>query len=133
MDLTSRPSYNREKLVAYDAFLCAWSLAHPRYQAQGTRPAVVFVCSDARSVLALAREADQAMTGRIGMMGTGPEHWYHAGRDHVFFAVEPDIHHGDLTALALPARPPGLRERLTDSRELELERVALLLSKRGAA
>ena len=52
LDLTSRPSYNRDKLLAYDAFLCGWSLAHPRYQTQGTRPAVVFVCSDARAVLA---------------------------------------------------------------------------------
>ena len=46
------------------------------------------------------------MTGRIGVMGTA-EQWYHAGRDHVFFAVEADIHHGDLSALALPALPPG--------------------------
>ena len=62
------------------------------------------------------------MTGRIGVMGTGPEHWYHPGRDHTFFAVEPDIYHGDLTALALPPRPPGLRERLTGNRELQLTR-----------
>ena len=44
------------------------------------------------------------MTGRIGLMGTPAEHWYYAGRDHMFFAVEADIHHGELTALALPAR-----------------------------
>ncbi|MCI4337619.1 MAG: replication-relaxation family protein, partial [Thermoplasmata archaeon] len=41
LDLTARPSYNREKFLAYDAFLCGWSLAHPRYRAQGTRPVVV--------------------------------------------------------------------------------------------
>ena len=66
------------------------------------------------------------MTGRIGVMGTPAEHWYYAGRDHMFFAVEADIHHGDLSALALPPQPPGLRERLTGSRELALDRVALL-------
>ena len=66
------------------------------------------------------------MTGRIGVMGTGPEHWYHAGRDHTFFAVEQDIHHGNLAALALPAQPPGLRERLIGSRELALNSVSLL-------
>jgi hypothetical protein len=33
------------------------------------------------------------MTGRIGVMGTPPEHWYYAGRDHLFFAIEADIHH----------------------------------------
>ena len=29
LDLTSRPSYNRDKLLAYDAFLCGWSLVPP--------------------------------------------------------------------------------------------------------
>jgi hypothetical protein len=126
LDLTARPSYNREKFLAYDAFLCGWSLAHPRYQAQRTRPAVVFVCRDAHDALACAREADETMTGRIGAMGTPPEHWYYAGRDHLFFAVEGDVHHRDLGALALPAQPPGLRERLIGQRELGLERVELL-------
>ena len=126
LDLTARPSYNRDKFLAYDAFLCGWSLAHPRYQTQGTRPAVVFVCPGSRAALACAREADTALTGRIGMMGTSAEHWYYAGRDHTFFAVEADIHHGDLSALALPPQPPGLRERLTSSHELALTGVALL-------
>jgi hypothetical protein len=131
LDLTSRPSYNRDKFLAYDAFLCGWSLAHPRYHTQGTRPAVVFVCPDARSALACAREADELMTGRIGVMGTGPEHWYHAGRDHLFFAVEADLYHRNLAALALPPQPPGLRERLTGQRDLEITRVQLLPAKLG--
>ena len=126
LDLTSRPSYNRDKLLAYDAFLCGWSLAHPRYRTQGTRPAVVFVCPNPHAAMALAREADQALTGRIGVMGTQAEHWYYPGRDHTFFAIETDIHHGNLSALALPGRPPGLRERLIGTGELSLERVALL-------
>ena len=129
LDLTARPSYNRDKFLAYDAFLCGWSLAHPRFQTQGTRPAVVFICPDPRAALACAREADTAMTGRIGKMGTSAEHWYYAGRDHTFFAVEADIHNSDLSALALPPRPPGLRERLTSTRELALTRVALLPDK----
>ena len=86
----------------------------------------MFVCPDPHAAMALAREADQALTGRIGVMGTPAEHWYYPGRDHTFFAIETDIHHGDLSALALPGRPPGLRERLTGSRDLALERVALL-------
>ena len=126
LDLTARASYNHDKFLAYDAFLCGWSLAHRRFQTQGTRPAVIFVSPTPRAALALAKEADEAMTGRIGVMGTGPEHWYHPGRDHLFFAVEPDLHHGDLRALALPPRPPGLRERLTASRELALTTVNLL-------
>ena len=86
IDLTARPSYNRDKFLAYDAFLCGWSLAHPRYRAQGTRPAVVFVSPDNHAALACARDADELMTGRIGVMGSTPNHWYYAGRDHVFFA-----------------------------------------------
>jgi Domain of unknown function (DUF5710)/Replication-relaxation len=129
LDLTARPSYNREKFLAYDAFLCGWSLAHPRYRTQGTRPAVVFACPDTHAAVACAREADAALTGRIGVMGTPVEHWYYPGRDHLFFAVEADIHHGNLAALALPPEPPGLRERLTGQRELEVARVELLPEK----
>ena len=69
LDLTARPSYNREKFLAYDAFLCGWSLAHPRYRAQGTRPAVVFVSPSNHAALACAHVADELMTGRIGVMG----------------------------------------------------------------
>ena len=123
VDLTARPSYNREKFLAYDAFLCGWCLAHPRYRSQGTRPAVVFVCPDNRAALACAREADELMTGRIGIMGSPAERWYYAGRDHIFFAIEEHIHHAELTALALPRHPPGLRERLNGTRELGLETV----------
>ena len=69
VDLTARPSYNRDKFLAYDAFLCGWSLAHPRYRTQGTRPAVVFVCPSNHAALDCAREADELTTGRVGVMG----------------------------------------------------------------
>jgi hypothetical protein len=126
LDLTDRPSYNRDKLRAYDAFLCGWSLAHPRYRAQGTRPAVVFVSRNNHAALSCAIEADELMTGRIGRMGAPVEHWYYAGRDHLFFAVEAGVHQGDLNAFRLPAHPPGLRQQLRSSRELALETVALV-------
>jgi hypothetical protein len=128
IDLTARPSYNREKFLAYDAFLCGWSLAHPRYRAHGTRPAVLFVSPSSHAVLACAREADELMTGRIGIMGSPAQHWYYAGRDHVFFAVESDIHRSESSAFALPPHPPGLRERLTGSRELALDWVSLAMA-----
>ena len=79
-----------------------------------------------RATLACAHEADEVLTSRIGIMGSPAEHWYYAGRDHVFFAEEADIHHGRLDALALPVLPPGLRNRLTGQRQLELTRVTLL-------
>jgi hypothetical protein len=126
LDLTAQATYNSEKFQAYDAFLCGWCLEHPRYRAQGTRPAVVFVCPTHHAALACAREADQLMTGRLGVMGTPAEHWYYAGRDHLFFAAEEDIHNSKLTALALPPQPPALREQLTDTRELAVRPISLL-------
>jgi hypothetical protein len=66
-------------------------------------------------------------------MGAPVEHWYYAGRDHLFFAVEDNIHHGELTAWVLPLNPPGLRARLSGSRELTLERVRLLPDPSGHA
>ena len=89
LDLTGRPSYNREKLLAYDAFLHRLVLWLTRATApSGSRPVVVFVCRDARTLLACASEADELLTGRIGVMGSPAEHWYYAGRDHLFFAEE---------------------------------------------
>jgi hypothetical protein len=86
----------------------------------------VFVCPDDRAALACGREADELMTGRIGVMGSPAERWYYAGRDHLFFAIEEHIHHAKLAALALPRQPPGLRERLDGTRQLALETVTLL-------
>jgi hypothetical protein len=126
LDFTDRRSYNRDKLRAYDAFLCGWSLAHARFRTQGTRPAVVFVSRNHHASLACASEADELMTGRIGPMGAPAEHWYYAGRDHLFFVVESDVHRGARTAFKLPAHPPGLRQQLLATRELALETVALL-------
>ena len=70
LDLTGRPSYNREKFLAYDSFLTGWALEHPRYRTLGTRPVVVFVCRDAPTALSYAQEADRSDDGRIGAMGT---------------------------------------------------------------
>ena len=49
-----------------------------------------------------------------------------SSRDDLFFALEEDIHHRELVGLALPPQPPGLRERLTGTRELSLSRVCLI-------
>lgn len=126
LDLTGRPSYNEDKFLAYDAFLTGWALAHQRYRTLETRPVAVFVCRDARTALAYAQEADRVMTGRIGVMGTPPHAWYYAGRDHVFFAAESDVHQDSLAALAVPALPQAVREQLTGSAHLDLARVDLL-------
>jgi hypothetical protein len=77
-------------------------------------------------MLACANAADEILTGRIGLMGSPAEQWYYGGRDHLFFVLEEDIHHREVGGMALPPRPPGLRERLTGSRELSLEPVSLV-------
>ena len=68
------------------------------------------------------------LTGRTGPMGTPAHEWYFAGRDHIFFAAEPDIYRGSLAALALPQHPPAVRTRLTGSDELHITRITLLSS-----
>lgn len=127
MDLTDRPAYNREKFIAYDAFLLGWSLLTDRYSKRhrGRRPVVVFVCPNAKAALAYAEEADKVMTGHLGASGTPPEDHYYPGRDHIFFAIEEDLHHGNPGVLALPQEPPGLRRKLKGDDGLSLERVAL--------
>lgn len=52
------------------------------------------------------------MSGRIGAMGTPARDWFFFGREHVFFAAEPDLHRGSQRALALPSLPPTVRARV---------------------
>ncbi|MGH2905014.1 MAG: type IV secretory system conjugative DNA transfer family protein [Solirubrobacteraceae bacterium] len=125
MDLTDRVSYNLEKFASYDAFLTAWWPVHRRFRQLGTRPAVVFVCSNAKIALAYARAADQTLKGSVGVTGSPAQDRYYPARDHMFFAVEDDIHAGRLTALALPQLPPDLRHALDGTAGLSLSRVLL--------
>ena len=58
-------------------------------------------------------------------MGTPAEHWYYAGRDHLFFADEADIHHGEPRPWRCPRSRPGCA---SDSpvRELGLDGQSLI-------
>ena len=60
-------------------------------------------------------------------MGTAARDWYFAGRQHIFFAAEPDIYHDSLRAFALPELPPTERppQQSADNR-IELRTVELL-------
>jgi hypothetical protein len=121
-----RPAYNCDKLLAYDAFLYGWCPEHPHYKTLATRPVVLLVCRDERSLLGCAKAADTVLTGGVGVMGAPADQWYYGGREHVYFALEAEIHASRLSAFALPPLPPPLRERLDGDRELALERVSLL-------
>ena len=120
------PSYNRDKFLAYDAFLTGWALAHPRYRTLGTRPVVVFVCRDAHTALAYAAEADRAMTGRIGAMGT-PAARLVLRRPRPRLLRRRARHPPRLARRArTPPAAPDVREQLRGSARLELCRVELI-------
>ena len=101
---------------------------HPRYRTLQTRPVVLFVCPNEQALLGLAKVADVTLTGRTGVMGSPAEQWYYPAREHVFFALETEIHAARLTALALPQLPPSVRERLDPDSGLALTPVSLLLN-----
>jgi len=126
IDLTERPAYNRDKLAAYDAFLCAWWRTVPRYQRLGGPPIVVWVSRNQRAALNLAQTADEVLTGRCGVIGQPPPEWYHAGRDHTFFAVEDHVHRGSLQLLALPELPPKARRDRDGDTTLHLDGAQLI-------
>lgn len=80
------------------------------------------VAADPRELLTLARRADGILTGAVGVQATGPTKWNYHARQHVFFALEEDVHRGSLAALALPPLPHDVRESLGDG-SLELQHV----------
>ena len=69
LDLTSRPSYNRDKLLAYDAFLCGWAPRPPPLpdsgHATGGRVRVLGAARSAR-VRAGGRRGDDRPDRRDG-------------------------------------------------------------------
>jgi hypothetical protein len=73
------------------------------------------------------------MHAALGYQGARPKDWYYAGRDHVFFALEEDLHRGRLRAWALPQYPIRVRERLEGDAKLTLQEVHLLPSSMAAA
>ena len=108
LDRTSRPAYNRRKLIAYDEFLTGWGLLCQRVQERG-RPVVIFVCQDRRRMLGLMETADRLVVGRVGHLGMPAEHWRYPGREHLLFTMEKLIHHSSLLAWRLPPLPPEVR------------------------
>ena len=126
LDLTDRTSYNVEKFRRYDAFLCAWWSEQRRYRQLGTRPGVLFVCRTAEMALTYAKAADETLHGSVGVTGAAGHERYYPARDHLFFVVEDDLHHGSMAALALPPLPPAIRADLDGERALTVTRVSLL-------
>jgi hypothetical protein len=127
VDNTGRPDYNLDKLRAYDALLCGWSLSLKRYQTLRARPFCLFVSPTIEAMGRLMRAADTAMTGAVGIKGTpDPSRWYHAGRDHIAFTAQELIHYGVPSAWMLPPHPPATREKLGDVAAYKATPVSLI-------
>ena len=112
LTLTAKPSHNQSKFAAYDAFLLGWWREHRRYQHLRGRPVVLFVFASQEALRANAEIADREITGRLGIIGIPQHEWYWPGREHTFFALEEDVHHGALRCFALPKLPRLVRETL---------------------
>ena len=122
VDVSGKTPRQGEKFRRYDAFLTAWWHTIDRYQDLGTRPLVLFTAQTERQLLSFVQEADREMTGRVGRVGWPMATWDFPGRAHARFALEQDMHHGDLTCLRLPAQPPRVRP----DEQLVVERVQLI-------
>ena len=125
LTLTAKPSHNQSKFAAYDAFLLGWWREHRRYQHLRGRPVVLFVFASQEALRANAEIADREITGRLGIIGIPQHEWYWPGREHTFFALEEDIHHGALRCFALPKLPRLVREAL-GQQEPPLREVRML-------
>ena len=127
LTLTAKPSHNRAKFAAYDAFLLGWWREHRRYQHLRGRPVVLFVFASEDALRANAEIADREITGRLGIIGIPQHEWYWPAREHTFFAQEEDIHHGALRCFALPKLPKSVRDAL-GQQEPTLREVRMLPS-----
>ena len=125
LTLTAKPSHNQSKFAAYDAFLLGWWREHRRYQHLRGRPVVLFVFASEEALRANAEIADREITGRLGIIGIPQHEWYWPAREHTFFALEEDIHHGALRCFALPKLPRSVRETL-GQQEPPLREVRML-------
>jgi Replication-relaxation len=120
-DRTRRVDKNYEKFRRYDAFLCSW-WHHTRSSEQDTLPFVVFVCEDEAHRDAFLRAADTDLTGHLWKPGMDVSEHEYAGRDHILFAVEPNMHRGEPAAWRperFPRQHPG-RPSPTSARGVRL-------------
>ncbi len=125
LNLKGKPSHNKPKFAAYDSFLLGWYREKPRYQHLHGRPVVLFLFTDEQDMRSNAEVADRMLDGRLGVMGTPLNEWYWPGREHIFFALEENVHYGSLRCFALPGLPPKIREALGTQEPLLGERTML--------
>ncbi len=112
-DRTRRIDKNYGKFLRYDSFLCWWW----RDSQLGYRhdpPFVLFVCQDDQQRGAFLHAADRELTGHLWHPSDTADHDF-AGRDHILFATEVDMHRGINVAWRVPQFPRGNPRRHADT------------------
>lgn len=124
-DRTRRVDKNFEKFLRYDNFLC-WSWRQTWLARQHAEPFVMFICHDDDHRATFLDVADRQLTGHLWHSSKGVGAQDYAGRDHLLFAIEDQVHSGSAIAARVPAFPPGHPERTTqdESRGVRLPTAA---------
>ena len=104
-DRTRRIDKNYGKFLRYDTFLCWW-WRYSRLTYRDDPPFVLFVCQDDQQRAAFLHAADRELTGHLWHPSDTAEHDF-AGRDHILFATEVDMHRGTNVAWRVPQLPRG--------------------------
>ena len=124
VDRTDRPSYNADKLVAYDHLLAGW-YAHldRKFGKPPVRPLVLFVSRTEEAARALARRADATLNVGLGLPGHDPATYLYFGRSHMAFTCLSWLLAGQPYAFRVPVLPRDVRGAELAS---ELQLVELL-------
>jgi Replication-relaxation len=107
-DRTGRPDKNVEKFRRYDAFLCWW-WRHTAYRDLGRPPYLVFVCQDEAQRERFLDAADHELRGHHWHPSHMPDEEHYIGRKRILFAVDSEMHRGEVAATRCPAFLPERR------------------------
>jgi Replication-relaxation len=118
-DRTRRVDKNFTKFRRYDAFL-NWWWHDSQYGDRDEPPFIAFVCQDDHQREQFMSVADRELTGHRWHPSVDPDEYEYVGRRHVLFAIEADVHRGDLEAWRLPVFPPGHSARTAMVRRVRL-------------
>ncbi len=108
-DRTGRPDKNLEKLRRYDAFL-TWWWRYSIYQGTGP-PFVIFVCQNEHQRDRLLAASEYELTGYHCYSSRVTDEQAYVGRSRVLFAIDSDMHAGDVRAGRVSGFPPEHRNR----------------------
>jgi hypothetical protein len=110
VDRTDRPSYNADKLVAYDHLLAGWyARLERKFGKPPVRPLVLFVSRTEEAARTIARHADATLNLGLGLPGQDPATYLYFGRSHVAFTCLSWLLAGTPYAFRVPTLPRDVR------------------------